>query len=232
MAELRILSARAVMAAAGALGDAFARASGHVLRFEFAPVGALEERLAAGESADVVILSRAAIGTMEASGRLIAGTVRELGRTSIGVCVAAGAAVPDVSTPEAFRALLLRARAIALSDAAIGGTAARYLPQLFARMQIAEALASRLIPCRGGGGEVARRVARGEAEIGLTFISEMLAVAGVTVAGPLPGTYANDTRYCAGVWGASRAPEAARALIAALVDAGSEEVWRRAGFSR
>src|SRR5215218_5654782 len=135
--HLAVMSARAVKSAVSALAQEFSRSSGHPVAFEFAPVGALEKRLADGAVPDVVILSSSAIAAAAASGWIVAGSERVLGRTSIGVCVREGAPHPDIATPDAFRALLQRVGAIALSDPAVGGTAARYLPQLFARIGLA-----------------------------------------------------------------------------------------------
>ena len=231
-ADLKVMSARAVKGAVSVLAAEFSRAHGCAVTFDFAPVGTLEHRLAAGERADVVILSRAVMTSLAQSRLFTADSVRELGSTPIGLAVRAGARVPDISTPEAFRAVLLAADKISLSDPAIGGTAARYLPQLFARMGIAEAIESRLVRCRGGGGEVAERVARGEAEVGMTFISEMLPIAGVTIAGPLPAPYGSETGYCAAVSAQSSNAAAGADLIAALAHRAGDAIWRTAGFAR
>ncbi|HWM47266.1 MAG TPA: substrate-binding domain-containing protein [Xanthobacteraceae bacterium] len=231
-ADLKVMSARAVKAAVSTLAAQFSRAHGCAVTFDFAPVGTLESRLAAGERADVVILSRAVMASVAQSGLFAPDSVRELGSTPIGLAVRAGAHVPDISTPDAFKAVLLAADKIALSDPAIGGTAARYLPQLFARMDIAEAIEPRLVRCRGGGGEVAERVARGEAEVGMTFVSEMLPIAGVTIAGPLPAPYGRETGYCAAVCAQSSNAATGADLIAALADPTGDAVWRSAGFAR
>jgi len=227
--QLKVMSARAVKSAVGALAAQFSQKTGCAVVFDFAPVGALEKKLAAGESADVVILSAAAIDGLEKSGRVAPGTRSLLGRTSIGVAVRDGAPLPDISTPAAFKALLLSAEHIAVSDVAVGGTAARYLPQLFERIGIAAALEPKLIRCAGGG-DVTERVARGEATIGMTFISEMLAVSGATVVGPLPAPYGNDTAYCAALMTSTTFSDVASAFIAALVGTHSREIWRAAGF--
>lgn len=229
--KLKVLSARAVKSAVSALVRGFSRDNGCDVTCEFAPVGTLEARLAAGEIADVVILSSSAIVALLKAGQILAGSERTLGRTSIGVAVREGAPSPDIATPDAFRALLLGARTIALSDPAVGGTAARYLPQLFARMGVSDALESKLVRCTGGG-DVAERVARGEAEIGITFVSEMLAIAGVRVVGALPQIYGNDTTYRAAVHVASAEEGAARALITALANSDKDEIWGAAGFVR
>src|SRR5690348_11932067 len=121
-AELSVMSARAVKGAVRAIAADFSRAGGPAVKFDFAPVGTLEGRIAAGETADIVILSEPAIAKLVSSGRAAGDSVRKLGCMSIGVAVRKGDPVPDIGTPEAFRALLASARAISVSDPSIGGT--------------------------------------------------------------------------------------------------------------
>lgn len=228
--ELKVLSARAVKAAVSAVAQRFSHDTGCAMAFDFAPVGAIEKKLAEGARGDVVILSESAIATLDKAGALVPGSSHLLGRTSIGVCVRDGAAQPDIATPEKFVALLRAVKSIALSDVAVGGTAARYLPQLFERIGLTAELEPKLVRCAGGG-DVTERVARGEAEIGITFVSEMRAVSGATVIGALPDAYGNDTTYYGAVMIASARPHDAGALIAALAAPSVREVWRTAGFA-
>jgi molybdate transport system substrate-binding protein len=178
MSVLRIMSARAVKGAVRAIAAEFSRATDHNTSFDFAPVGTLEAKLAAGAVADVIILSTAALTKIETM--LVPGSRRALGRTSIGVAVKAGAALPDIATPEAFRRALLAARSIAVSDIAVGGTAGKHLAQMFERIGIADAIERKVLRCSSGA-DVTQRVADGEAEIGMTFISEMLPIEGARV---------------------------------------------------
>ena len=227
--KLMVMSARAVKSAVTELAQQFFRETGCAVAFDFAPVGAIEKKLAAGARADVVILSAAAIDSLDNAGHIIPRSRHVLGRTSIGVAIRDGAPLPDIATPEAFKALLLSAEKIAVSDVAVGGTAARYLPQLFERMGIAATLEPKLLRCAGGD-DVTERVARGEAAIGMTFISEMLAIRGATVVGALPAPYGNDTAYCAAVMTTANATGAASDFIAALVEPRTHDIWRAAGF--
>jgi molybdate transport system substrate-binding protein len=227
MALVKIMSARAVKSAVGAIATQFARANGHDVLFDFAPVGTLEAKLAAGERADLIILSTPALNKIETS--LVPGSRRTLGRTSIGVAVRAGTPLPDIATPDAFRHTLLTARSIAVSDVAVGGTAGKHLAQLFGRLGIAEAIGRKLLR-RASGGDVTQCVADGAAEIGMTFISEMLPIAGAHVVGPLPDPLGSDTTYEAAVVAASSEREAAEALIAALTRTDTRDLWRAAGF--
>jgi molybdate transport system substrate-binding protein len=226
---LTVLSARAVKSAVTALSQQYSAATGVKVDCDFAPVGAVEKKLADGAHADAVILSDAAIASLVTKQEVITESVRVLGRTSIGVCVRDGAPQPDIATSESFKLLLLSSPTIAVSDVAVGGTAARYLPQLFERMGISAALEPKLVRCAGGG-DVTERVACGAAAIGITFISEMLAVAGATVIGPLPKAYGNDTTYCAGVMTSAAKRASASAFVAMLSDPGNSDIWRAAGF--
>jgi molybdate transport system substrate-binding protein len=215
--------------AVAALARDFSQRTGHEVALDFGTVGALQAKIAAGASADVLILSVPAVERLVQAGVLLAGTRANVARTSIGVAVRAGGPMPEISTPAAFKRALLDARAIAFSDAAVGGSAGVYLVGLFERMGLAPMIREKGLPQQSGA-EVARRVAEGKAEIGLTLIGEIVPIAGVTVAGPLPAPLGNDTTYCAAVSAACGERAAAVALIAALTAPTTRAAWKAAGF--
>jgi molybdate transport system substrate-binding protein len=229
VAKLKVMCARSMQKAVEALGRDFTGCTGHDLALDFGTVGALQAKIAAGESADVIVLSVPAIERLIAAGVLAAGTGRNVARTSIGVAVRAGAPLPDIATAAAFKRALVEARAIAFSDAAVGGSAGVYLAGLFERMGLGPAIKLKGMPQQSGA-EVARRVAEGKAEIGLTLIGEIVPIAGVTVAGPLPAPLGNDTTYCAAVSATSVERAAAQAFIAALTTPDTRATWQTAGF--
>jgi molybdate transport system substrate-binding protein len=229
MAKLKVLCARSMNVAVDALATRFARESGHATDIMFGTVGALAAKLAAGEPADVLILGAPAIAKMADDGGLIAGSDRPVAQTSIGMCIRDGAAAPDISTPDAFRRTLEDARVIALSDPAVGGSAGTYLVGLWERMGLTDAI-DRKATLQKSGAEVARRVAEGSADLGLTLIGEIVTVPGAQVVGKLPPPLGLDTVYAAGVPAASSEPAAAKAFIAALTGPGTREVWTTAGF--
>lgn len=229
MAKLKVMCARSMHVAAAALARGFAEAGGHEVAFDFGTVGALQGKLDAGETADVLILSKAMIDKLAAAGRLAAGSQADVARTFVAVCVREGAPSPDIATAEAFKRTLLAARAVAMSDPAVGGSAAVYVPVVFERLGIAEAMKPKCL-LQQNGVEVARRVVEGKAELGLTLSGEVASVQGAAIAGPLPPPYGQDTVYSAAVSAASVAPEAARAFIAALTAPGARPTWQKAGF--
>ncbi len=229
MAKLEIMCARSMHAAVTALAYDFTAASGHEVKLDFGTVGALQKKLEAGETADVFISAIPAVERLEQAGAVVAGSRRNVATTRIGVAVREGAGVPDISTPAAFRQALVNARRIAFSDPAVGGSAGIHLARLFVELGLADMMREKGMPQQNGG-EVATRVANGEADIGMTLIAEIVPIGGARVAGALPSPLGNDTTYCAAVMRASRAPDAARAFIAALTAPDTSDVWEEAGF--
>ena len=229
MAKLKVLCARSMHKVVERLSADFTRATGHEADLTFGTVGALQQKLDAGERADVLVLSEPGIAKLERAGALVAGSRREVARTSIGIAVREGAAAPDIATPDAFRAALVAARAVAFSDAAVGGSAGVHLAKLFAELGLAEAIKAKGMPQQNGG-EVARRVAEGSAELGMTLIAEIVPIAGARVIGPLPAPLGNDAVYSAAVAAGSDAVDAGRAFIAALTRPETRAQWQAAGF--
>jgi molybdate transport system substrate-binding protein len=229
VAKLRVMCARSMHVAVGELAHGFVQDSGHEVDLDFGTVGALQAKLDAGETADVLILSEPMIAKLEQAGAVVPGTRAGVARTYIAVCVRKGAPLPDIATVDAFDRTLRDARAIAFSDAGVGGSAGVYLAGLFERMGLVETIKGKGMPQKTGA-EVARCVAEGKAEIGLTLSGEIAPIEGVVIAGPLPPPIASDTTYCAAVWAGSAAKDAARAFITALTGPETRETWKKAGF--
>jgi molybdate transport system substrate-binding protein len=208
--------------------DTFA-AAGESADIVFEPMGALQARLAAGETADVLILATPAIDALGRSGAVVAASRAEIGRAPIGVAIRAGAPAPDIATPESFKAALTAARAIALSDPAVGGSAGIYLRDLFERLGLADMIAAKTVR-QTSGVAAGACVARGEADLAMTFIPELLQAEGARILGPLPPPFGHATAYAAAVSAGMLRSESARAFIAALTAPSARDVWVKAGF--
>ncbi len=212
-----------------ALGAEFERDTGNTLNLNFNTVGSLRDRLLAGETADLVILSASAIEALEKTGIFVPGSRTDLGRTVTGVVVRESASVPDISTPEAFKQALLKAKTVAYSDPKAGGSSGTYFAGLLDKLGIADQVNKKAV-LRKRGYEVAQAVADGRAEIGTTFISEALTVKGVKVVGPLPGVLHNVNAYTAAIPAGSLNRAAAMALLRALTNPATSERWTAAGL--
>jgi molybdate transport system substrate-binding protein len=229
MATIKVMSAGAVQAMVTLIGNEWARANGHELDLNFATVGSLRERLGGGETTDVAILSESAIVALGKSRLFVPGSVRNLGRTRTGVVIREGAPRPDIATIEAFKQTLLAARAVSYSDPKGGGSSGTFFAGLLERLGIADRV-NRTAVLKKRGFEVAQAVVDGEADLGTTFISEILTVKGATVAGPLPAELDNANTYTGAVHAGSARKEAATALLSALSDPAGRGRWTAAGL--
>ena len=226
---MRVFCARSMHAAVTALTKRLVPTPAATPDIVFEPMGALQARLAAGETADVVILSTPALDALAASGVLIAGSRTAIARAPIGVAARDGAAAPDIATADRFVNALKAARTIALSDPAVGGSAGVYLRDLFGRIGLAEIIAAKTV-AHNSGLAAADAAGRGEADLAITFIPELLQGKGVRILGPLPPPYGHATAYAAAVSAHSGLRDAGRAFIATLVAPDAAAVWTAAGF--
>jgi molybdate transport system substrate-binding protein len=213
-ADIKVLTAGAFKPVVVAVAAEFERRSGHHVVIDNDTAGALARRIAAGEHFDLAVLTESAIAQLARDGKLAPGASGPLGQVGIGVAVKRGAALPDIGSVAAFQRALLDARAVAYIDPQAGGSSGVYLARLFDKLGIASQIKAKavLVP----GGLVAQRVVSGEADIALHQISEILAVPGAVLVGPIPDELQNYTVYAGGVSAGAGAPSAAKALLAML----------------
>jgi len=226
---LKVFCARSMHVAVTSLAQQFRAGSDVAADIVFEPMGALQARLAAGETADALILTAPAIDALAASGALLPDSRAAVARAPIGIAVREGAPAPDISTAHAFKGALRTAGAIALSDPAVGGSAGIYLRELFGRLGLAEIVAAKTAVQKSGVA-AADAVGRGEADLAMTFIPELLQGNGVRILGSLPPPYGHATAYAAGVSVRSSLADAAREFIAVLTAPDARSVWVTAGF--
>ena len=226
---MKVFCARSMHVAITRIVQTFADSHDGIVEFVFEPMGALQARIAAGETADLLILAEPAINALAQTGAVVAESRAPIARAPIGVAAREGTAAPDISNADAFTAALKSARAIALSDPAVGGSAGTYLRELFRRLGLAEEIAAKTISQRSGVAS-ADCVGRGEADLALSFIPELLQGRGARVLGPLPPPFGHMTAYVAAVSAGSSEPDAACALIATLTSPQARAIWIAAGF--
>jgi molybdate transport system substrate-binding protein len=212
-----------------ALGSEFERDTGEKLDLNFGTAGALRERIKNGEISDLVILSESAVAELAKLGLVVRDSITDLGRTVTGVVVREGAPQPDISTPEAFRQALLNARSVAYTDPKAGGSGGIMFADLLQKLGIAEAINKKALLGKGGY-DVATSVAEGRAELGTTFISEVLPVKGARVVGPLPGELHNANTYTGAIHTAASAADGANAFLQKLIEPATRSRWIAAGL--
>jgi molybdate transport system substrate-binding protein len=231
-AEIKALITTALKTSIEDLAPQFERATGHKLRAAYGPSSMLAKRIAGGEDADFVILGGDGIDELIKQRKVIDGSNVRFARSMIGAAVAKGAPKPDISSTEAFKRALLAAKSVAYSSVASGGASGMFLAKAFETMGIAEALAAKAKLAAGGpDGFAAAFVIKGEAEIALQPIPELMAVPGVDIVGPLPGDFQNVTTYAAGVTVFAAEAEAAEALVKFLTTPAAAVVFKARGLN-
>lgn len=224
-AEVKVLSTNGVKSVVEELAPQFEKATGHQLVISFAPANILKGRIEKGEEFDLAILTTSAADDLVNQGKLAAATRADIAQSVAGVAIRKGAPKPDIGTTEAFKRTLLAAKSIAYVEQGATGV---YLKGLFERLGIAEQLKPKTKLLTGIG--AAEAVARGEAELGFTQISEILPYAGAELAGPLPPEIQLYTVFPAAVGANARQPEAARALIKFLTTPAAASVIKAKGL--
>ena len=229
-AEIKALISTAMKAPFEEIAAQFEKATGHKVSAAYGPTGGLAKRIADGEAADMVVLGSQTSELMQ-QGKLAAGSNTDIARGMIGAGVMKGAPKPDISSEAAFKAALLSAKSIAVTDPASGGGSGVYFGKLFEQMGLAQSLKPKLKLAAGGpNGYAATFVARGEAEFALQPIPELMAVPGIEVVGPLPGAFQNVTTYTASIPTSAKEADAAKALIKTLTAPSSAAIYRARGL--
>jgi len=232
-AEIRVLASGSMKAAFSQLLQDFQNSSGNTATIEYGPAGAIVGRIQKDDAADVVIVSRSQLQKLESDGKVVPGSLVNIAGIALGVAVRKGAPKPDIRTVETFKQALLAARSIGYRDPITGSTSGIYTASLLERLGLAEALKPKLRLDRSEGDvpeNVFLGVAKGEIEMQIGQITEIIISPGVDLAGPLPGEIQNTTLMAAGIITTSKAPAVARALIGFLSSPSAAAVLKANGF--
>jgi molybdate transport system substrate-binding protein len=186
-AELRVLSTGMFRATVPALAPDFERSGGHKVTITIATPGAMKQKLAAGEPFDVVLLpSNVDVEDLRSSNRIDMSSKVDVGSTFIAFGKKTGTPSMDIGTLQAFQETLRHVGSVAVTDPAAGPPIGTFVLQAARKAGIEADLTSRLKPIKGSGEDVARAVAAGDADAGISLATELASVEGVEVAGPLP----------------------------------------------
>jgi molybdate transport system substrate-binding protein len=195
------------------LMPAFERAGGAKPAITWGSAASLVKELAGGTRGDLAILTAEAVDELIKDGTIVAGSRVDLARSGIGIAVRKGAPKPDIGTPDALKAALLAAKSVAHSKTGMSGI---YFPSVLGRLGIADQMTSKIV-LPDPGTPVGEVIARGEAELGVQQISELLPVAGIEIVGPLPAALQKITTFSAGLLTKAQEPDAAKALVKFVV---------------
>jgi len=207
-AQLSVLTSNSTQPVLDALGVLFDAERGHRMSVQCDSAKVMLQRIRDGLQGDLVVLGAEAVGALAKAEIVDAHSVRPFARSRVGVAVKAGTPHPDISSVDAFRCTLLNAASVAHT---VHGASGMYVPILLKRLGIADEIRPKTVTRPGGF--IGRVVVTGEAEIAIQQISELLAVPGLELVGPLPDEIQKVFLTCAAVFKNTGKRAAAEALL-------------------
>jgi molybdate transport system substrate-binding protein len=229
-AELTLMSTVALGATLDEVTPKFESTTGHKVTIVYGVIAELKKRIQDGETADVMLLSRAALDDLQSQGKVAAGSIVNVASSSVSVAARAGAPRPDISTSDALKRTVLASKSIVYADPAKGGASGVHFAKVLARLGIADEMRAKttLVP----GAQAAEVVAKGEAELGVAMASEIVPIAGAQLVGPLPGDLGMSLVFSAGMGSTSKDAAEAKALIQFITGPAVATVLRAKGMDR
>ena len=226
-AEITLIGPGGVRAAAEELIPGFEKKTGNKVKATFGSGLGTKAQVTKGDVFDVVI-AQPPYPELLASGNVVVTSATPLATVAVGIAVKKGAKKPDISTPDAVKKALLGAKSVSYPDAKGGAAAGVSFLETLKKMGIADQMQATLKPAQGGAGAM-KMAATGEAEIGLTFMSEM-EDPGVDIVGPLPTQISELTKLVGFVHVKAKDPAAAKALLEYLSSPVAAAVYKKLGM--
>src|SRR5262245_29027079 len=230
-AEITVIGPGGIRAAVGQMIPDFEKKSGHKVKATFGSGGGTKARVIKGEPFDVPIV-QLPLEPVIASGHVVAASQTLLASVWVGIAVKAGTPKPDIATADAVRRLLLGAKAIAypnVEGSPTGGAAGVSFNATLQQLDIAEAMKPKIKPAANGAAAIAM-LAKGEVDIGLTFISEIITEPGVDAVGPLPRDISTPTALVGFLSAHAKDSAAAKELLAYLTGPDAAVVYKQRGM--
>jgi len=223
-AEITVLGGMGVVSGLHDLAPAFEKMTGHKVIVRFVQTADINQKINSGAPADIAALQPQQVDAFIKDGKMVAGTKTNFVQAGVGVAVKTGARRPDISTVEAFKTAMLKAKSIGYSRGGSGLISA----QVMEKLGIADQLKAKTKFIDGI--PVAEVVAKGEVEIGLQQINVILPVKGADYIGPLPKELQETVKFSAGVLTTSKQPEVAKAFLRFIASAEAAPLLRKSGM--
>jgi molybdate transport system substrate-binding protein len=221
--EVTLIAPGGARAAVEQLIPGFEKKTGYKVKATFGSGGGTHKQVVQGGAFDVPIVQPPYQDVID-SGNVVKSSEKALASVAVGVAVKQGAPKPDISSPEAVKKTFAAAKSISYPDAAGGAAAGVTVDEMFKKLGVADQLQPKLKHAQGGAGAM-QMVAKGDAEIGMTFLSEM-EEPGIDVVGPLPKSVATPTQLVGFVSSHAKDPAAAKALLAYLTSPEAAAVYK------
>jgi len=226
-APVRVIASNGVKTFVEALVPSYEKSSGRKAAVTYGTSSVLLKDIAGGAPFDLVIMTQGAIAELGKSGKL-AGTPTVIGRARVGLGVPHGSRKPTAATPADVKKALLAAKGIAYAG---NGASRPTIEAMFAKLGVTDAVKGKTFLDVGSDGSIAR-VNKGDADLLLTLVSEIMPAPGIDLVGPIPAEFGGDVTFAGAVGAGAADAAAARALLASLVSRESNATLQQKGLER
>jgi molybdate transport system substrate-binding protein len=224
--ELQILAGGGIAGPMRELAAQFERATGHRLVIRFGTTPELIKLATGGDPFDLGVTPTEVLKDAGARARFAPGPTTNIARVGLGVAVRAGAPKPDITTPDALKQALLKAKSVAGIPASAAGA---QMLKAFDTLGIGAAMQAKML-AQPAPPKVVEVVANGEAELGI-FLSNVLIAPGLDLVGPFPAPLTEDVQFAAALAAAPNQPAVARAFIEFLTTPQSAALIKAKGMT-
>jgi molybdate transport system substrate-binding protein len=224
-AELKVLATGAHIDSFKEIVPQFERESGHKLTVKYDATPVAIKNIEAGEAFDVAVTINGPMNEAAKRGFFAEGERPVVSTVGLGAAVRAGAPKPDISSPEAFKQTLLKAKSVSILPESVNG---KHFISVFERLGISEEMKAKIVAQKAPS-DVAGAVAKGEAELAL-YISNGLRAPGVDYVGPVPAEFEQKLVFTAAVGAKAKEPQAANEFIKHLTSPAAIAVMKANGL--
>jgi molybdate transport system substrate-binding protein len=225
-AELKVIAGGSLAGLLSELGTHFDKSTGHSLSIHFDSTPNIIARINAGTPFDVAFVPVDVFQDAAARGHFVSGPTIDVARVGYGVIVRAGAQKPDISTPDAFKKVLLDAKSVASVPSSAAGA---YITRVYERLGIAEEMKAKT-RIQPGPAAIAPAVANGEAELGI-FLANVFISPGIELVGPFPPDLQQELLFSSAIAADAKESDAARAFIDYLKTPAAIKAIKAAGMT-
>jgi molybdate transport system substrate-binding protein len=229
-ADIRVM-APGVVYNAGLLdvAAAYTKATGKNVAVTSVGMGSIVNAVrTANPPADVIMLPFELMSTLSLDGGIAAGSFMPLGRSEMGLAVPAGAPHPDISTVASLAAAMRGAKAVMRSNPAGGSMVARVIEDKVIKRPEFTGVTSP-VSTRGEGGQA---LVRGEGDMALQAICEILPYKQIELVGPLPRELGAWIDMATAVSARAMHRDDALSFIRYLLRPESTATWKAKGLER
>ena len=224
-AELKLMASTGVYSVMQEIIPSFEAKTGAKVIASYDTSNIILKRVQSGESADLIILTRAAIDNLVRQGKVTANGVTDLSISGVGIVVRSGEKHPNIRTAEELRKTLLDAKSVAFTGTGASGI---YFLSVADKLGIGTQVREKAVTPEGG--HIAKIVAAGDAQLGVQMKSELLGVAGAEYIGPLPPELQMNTVFTVGIFESSGNAAQAMELVRYLSAPAQASAYKKVGM--